>query len=197
MSHRFAPCSLELDFKWVTLYTGSMTLQFSKATLTDAEAIAKLVNSAYRGEASKVGWTTEADLLGGQRTDTELVTALIEKKNSYLLIARPQASEEIIACTHLQHDDEVLHLGMLAIKPDLQNQGLGRRIILEAENFAKECQCAFLEISVISVRQELIAWYERLGFCKTGQHLPFPSSDPRFGLPKVKDLQFLILRKRL
>jgi GNAT superfamily N-acetyltransferase len=162
----------------------------------DAAALALLVNSAYRGDSSRVGWTTEADLLGGQRTDLGEITRLIEADGSRLLLAI-QATE-IIGSVHLHRIDETTaYLGMLVIKPVLQGQGLGSRLMQAAETWVRrEWNARRAEMQVITLREELIAYYERRGYRYTGEIRPFPS-EPEFGLPKVGNLQFVVLEKWL
>lgn len=174
-----------------------MNLIFTNATSQDAPAIAELVNSAYRGDSSRRGWTTEADLLGGQRTDPRQVLDIIGAPHSVVLLARCNETSEIFGCTHLEKSGEQLNLGMLTINPNLQGRGLGRRLVEEAERMARISGCREIAMTVISVRKELIDWYERLGFLKTSETKPFPVNDPRFGLPKVQNLEFIVLRKRV
>jgi ribosomal protein S18 acetylase RimI-like enzyme len=170
---------------------------FRRAGTADAEAIAALVNSAYRGDSSRAGWTTEADLLGGQRTDTEEIAQLITREGSALLLC--QRAGTIIGSVHVERVDEMTaYLGMLVIKPLLQGQGLGRSLTEEAERFVRaEWGAARMQMQVITLREELIAWYERRGYRRTGETKPFPATDPRFGLPRVQGLVFGVLEKRL
>jgi ribosomal protein S18 acetylase RimI-like enzyme len=174
-----------------------MSLIFSDAQNDQVTELCALVNRSYRGESSKVGWTTEADLLGGQRVDDGLLIELINPPLSKILTATDSESQRLVGCVHLEKRAETMYLGMLVVSPDIQAQGLGRKIVLESEKQAKEWSCSEIEMSVISVRKELIAWYERLGFVVTDERKPFPMNDPRFGLPKVNTLEFVILRKRI
>lgn len=161
------------------------------------DAIVALVNSAYRGEASRAGWTTEADLLGGQRTDAEEISRLIAENNSVILLCL--RSEGLIGSVHLEQvGASTAYMGMLVIKPVLQGQGLGSRFMNEAENFARtEWGASRMRMQVISLRHELIAYYQRRGYRPTGETRPFPVSDPKFGLPKVEGLVFEMLEKVL
>ena len=176
--------------------SGIPDLVFRAAELSDAAALAALVNSAYRGDSSRAGWTTEADLLGGQRTDSGAISLLIEDENAQLLLA--VRATEIIGSVHLQRvDATTVYLGMLVIKPVLQGQGLGNRLMQAAETWAyKEWDSRRAEMQVITLREELIAYYERRGYRRTGEIRPFPS-EPEFGLPKVEALQFAVLEKSL
>ena len=175
----------------------SGNLAFRHAEAADVDAIVALVNSAYRGESSRAGWTTEADLLGGQRTDAEEISRLIVEKNSVILLCLRNG--EIIGSLHLEKKNvATAYMGMLVIKPLLQGQGLGSRFMAAAENFARtEWDASRMQMQVISLRRELIAYYQRRGYRRTGEHRPFPASDPKFGLPKVAGLMFEVLEKSL
>ena len=169
---------------------------FRRATLADVDVIVALVNSAYRGASSRKGWTTEADLLDGQRTDAEEISGLVSTDDSMILLCA--RGDEIIGSVHLQRlDAETAYMGMLVVRPGLQGKGLGKKFIIEAERTASvEWQSTSLQIWVITLRHELIAYYERLGYRRTGQTRAFPT-DPRYGIPKVGGLMFEILEKKV
>jgi len=171
------------------------SLSFRPAQPQDVEAIVTLVNSAYRGDSSRQGWTTEADILDGQRTDAEEIHSLITADNSLLLLG--WQGDELVSSVHLEKTEQGAYLGMLTIKPGLQGQGLGKQVMREAEEFARQHWGAqTMRMTVITLRHELIAFYERRGYRRTGELIPFPTS-PRFGLPKVESLQLEALEKRL
>lgn len=171
-------------------------LVFRTATPADAPALVALVESAYRGDASRVGWTTEADLLDGQRTDVEGVTAAITHPDGIVLLG--EAGGELLACCQLEHRGERAYFGMFSVRPGRQGGGLGRRVLAEAERVAaEEWGVAELEMTVIEQRADLIAWYERRGFRRTGVYSPFPYGDERFGIPLRPDLRFETLSKAL
>lgn len=173
----------------------AVPLSFRRAEAADVEAIVRLVNSAYRGESSRAGWTTEADLLGGQRTDAGEVRELIETDDSLILLGHQ--GPDLAGSLHLMREGGSAYLGMFAIQPTLQGAGLGKRFIDEAERIAREeWQAQTLRMSVITLRQELIAYYERRGYRRTGELLPFPT-DPRCGIPQVSGLQLTVLEKPL
>ncbi len=169
---------------------------FRVADPGDAENLSRFVNSAYRGESSRCGWTTEADLLGGQRTDPGSVRELIsDNRNTFLLMHR---DAELIGCVFLQQKAESAYLGMLTVRPDLQAGGIGRRLLAAAEDWVFEnWRFQLVEMTVIRQRPELIAWYERRGYVNTHRTEPFPYGDEKFGLPKRPDLEFVVLEKRL
>lgn len=172
------------------------SLAFRAATVKDVRAIVILVQSAYRGEASRAGWTTEADLLDGQRTDAEEVVALIRSPDSRILLA--EQAGELLASVHLEKRGAKCHFGMFAVQPPRQRAGLGKAVLAEAERMVRdEWACRAMHMTVITLRTELIAWYERRGYQRTGAVIPFPYGDVHFGIPKRDDLQLEILRKPL
>jgi ribosomal protein S18 acetylase RimI-like enzyme len=169
-----------------------------RANRTDAAAVAALVNSAYRGNSSRVGWTTEADLLGGQRTDPDAILELLASATETLLLAEGDGGHLLGSVVLEQRPGDVAYLGMLTVRPDVQAQGLGKALLQWGEEYARnEWGATSIEMTVIRHRKELIAWYERRGYVETGERRPFPAGDPRFGLPRVDDLEFAVLRKEL
>ena len=167
------------------------------ATLDDLPALHRLIERAYRGETAKVGWTNEADLLDGQRTDVEELTEILTDPARIMLLAEDAGA--MVACLQLVDEGGgTAYLGMLSVEPELQAGGLGRFMIAAAE---AEAVARFgadtLRMTVIRQRPELIAWYERRGYARTGETEPFPLSDERFGLPRRQDLEFVVLAKRL
>lgn len=170
-------------------------LSFRKATREDAAQIAALVNSAYRGESSKQGWTTEADILGGQRTDETEIAQLIAAPDSIMLLCFQ--ADALIGSVHLERTETGAYLGMFTVKPTLQSRGIGKRFLDAAERSVQtEWGATQIVMAVITLRTELIAFYERRGYRRTGRFEPFPT-DPKFGIPKVSDLRFELLEKTL
>jgi ribosomal protein S18 acetylase RimI-like enzyme len=168
------------------------TLHFTPAALADVHELSLLVNSAYRGETSKQGWTTEADLLDGIRTDEAALAELIQKRGAVILKCTT-ASGSILGCVFLEKQETHLYLGMLTVTPGLQAQGIGKQLLRAAELYAVQQHCSDIIMTVISVRNELIAWYQRRGYQLTGEVRPFPQ-DIRFGEPK-QPLEFVVMRK--
>lgn len=170
-------------------------LSFRPAVVADVERIVALVNSAYRGESSRAGWTTEADLLAGQRTDAEEVATLISSPDSIILLC--MAGEDMVGSVHLQHGKHRAYLGMLAIEPAVQGQGIGKKLMQAAEATAiKMWGADKMLMYVITLRHELIAFYQRRGYHRTGKVKEFPQ-DVRFGIPKVAGLKIELLEKTL
>jgi GNAT superfamily N-acetyltransferase len=172
-------------------------LNFYKAELVDAEPVANLINSAYRGETSRKGWTTEADILDGLRTTTAEVGKIIKRKNAYILIG--VLKDEIVAtiCCEWQElaGKDTVHFGMIAVKPSLQNKGHGKAMIQAAEAMTlREWRVAGYHMAVISIRYELITFYERLGYLKTGEYRDFPVNSSLWQ-PKVEGLNLQYLAK--
>jgi len=172
--------------------TNQLTIQI--ATLNDVTQLAALVNSAYRGETSKQGWTTEADLLGGQRTDEdELAKQLKQEGNTILKCI--DGDNNIVACVYLHKKGLSMYLGMLTVSPTLQANGIGKLLLSAAENFAVAQGCTSVEMTVISVRHELIAWYNKRGYYSNGETKPFPV-DSKFGVAK-QPLEFIVMEKKV
>ena len=171
-------------------------LAFRDARVSDVNAIVSLVESAYRGDVSRQGWTTEADFLDGQRTDPVGVGEIIVKPGSRVLLG--ERGGELLACCHLEKQGDACYFGMFSVQPTLQGGGVGKQMMAEAERLAHdEWKCTKMEMTVISIRDELVAWYERRGYRRTGVFKPFPYGDARFGIPKRDDLRFELLEKRL
>ena len=165
-------------------------MEFRRATGDDIPLVAALVQSAFRGDASRAGWTTEADLLDGQRTDEAALSELVAAGR--LMLAEEEG--ELVGCCRV---DDTGYIGMIAIAPARQASGVGRALLAEAERRIAAGGGTRARMTVIRQRTELIAWYERRGYHQTGETEPFPYGDERFGIPKVDDLEFVVLEKDL
>lgn len=167
---------------------------FRYAGRKDAPSIVALVQSAYRGDDSRRGWTTEADIIDGQRTDQEEVLALISGSRSCILLC--EQADRLLATVNLQNRGETGYLGMFAVRPEEQGRGLGKLMLSRSEQIVfRDWQCSRLEMTVISLRHDLIDWYRRRGYRLTESFEPFPYGQPRYGLPRRDDLVLQVLCK--
>lgn len=166
------------------------------ASASDVPAICALINSAYRGDESKKGWSTETDLVGGGRTDEPTIAEMIMGAGNVFLVVDDRAG--LVAGVHLEDRGDHAYLGMLSVRPDQQATGVGRRLLAEAEEWAvRQWGARRMRISVVRQREELVAWYERRGYRLTGEVWPFDINDERFGIPKVEGLEFCAMEKDL
>lgn len=166
---------------------------FRKAVLSDVEAIVKLVNIAYRGESSRAGWTTEADILGGLRTSTNEVERLIESEDTIVLLCIND--DELLGSICLEKQNAIAHIGMFVVNPMMQANGIGKRLLTEAESLAQHMwSIEQFQMHVITIRHELIAFYERRGYIRTGILSEFPVN-PEVWQPKLAGLQLETLEK--
>ncbi len=168
---------------------------YIKASAADLEELVTLVNSAYRGEYSKKGWTTEADLLDGVRVTPETLNDLLQKPGSVILLVR-NSDGRLTGCVNLQQKEDRFYLGMLTVEPEIQGGGIGKYLLQMAEAYTLEQGIHIIEMTVISRRSELIAWYQRHGYRDTGKKAPFPTGDPAFGIPKMP-LEFIVMEKQV
>ena len=166
----------------------------TQATIADAAELSALINSAYRGVTSKKGWTTEADLLEGTRTSEEELISIIASSNHYLL--KFIRDEKIIGSVLLIAKKEVLYLGMLTVSPELQNSGIGKQLLQAAEQLAQQLELSRIQMTVIGIRKELLAWYIRNGYEDTGVREPFPFGEGDKALTS-EPLDFIVLEKKL
>jgi len=170
-------------------------MPITKAALNDVSELNTLVNSAYRGESSKKGWTTEAHLLDGLRVDEPMLAGYLTDPNIIILKNTDEATAQITGCVYLEIRTPKLYVGMFSVSPLLQNKGIGRDLLLAAETYAKQLNCHTLTMTVISTRHELLGWYERRGYKPTGEILPF-HTDKKFGDPK-QPIELLVLEKSI
>ena len=172
------------------------TIRIRDAVEADTEAVVALVESAYRGEVSRGGWTTEADLLTGRRTGPDEVGPSITGADSLILLAEDHL--QLLGCCRLDLEKGRPYFGMLAVRPTAQGRGVGARLMAAAEARAAHWWGAvYLEMTVLAQRPELIAFYGRHGYLPTGETRPFPYGDERFGVPLRDDLSFVVLSKAL
>ncbi|QKJ63526.1 GNAT family N-acetyltransferase [Flavobacterium sp. M31R6] len=164
------------------------------ATLEDASALEKLINSAYRGETSKKGWATEANLLEGKRITLDELEKIIKNKDNTIL--KYTENNQIIGSVLLSNKGNKLYLGMLAISPELQNRGLGKKLLQEAEVHALSLGLTKIVMTVITIREKLIEWYNRYGYVDTGVREPFLLNDYD-AIITDQHLEFMVLEKIL
>lgn len=175
-----------------------MHLPVRRASAEDADAVVALAHSAYRGDSSRQGWTTEADLLDGGRTDAPMVRDLIAAEGSVVLVADDDAEPgSLLVCCHMERRPDSAYLGLFAVRPGMQGRGLGTAMLAAAEALAREWGVSRFELTVLNHRPELLAWYERLGFAMTGATVPFPYGDERYGVPRRSDLVLQGMAKSL
>ena len=167
---------------------------FRTANNADAETIAELVNRAYRPESGATGWTHESDLVAGNRTNAAQIVGTILSRDSVILVGLN--NEEIVACAHVQKDGNCSHIGMLAVNPILQKVGAGKQMLAHAEKYASAVFGSekFVMV-VVSARIELVSFYLRRGYHKTGSVMGYPLSAGA-GTPKTPDLKIEVLEKR-
>lgn len=170
-------------------------MPISIADERDISSLVRLLDDAYRGENSKKGWTSEADLfIGNKRTDETTVADLMKRPGSVFL--KYLDNDGIIqGCVFLHKKEKRLYLGMFSVSPLVQGKGIGKKLLRAADDYAKEQECTTIFMTVITTREDLIAWYERTGYIKTNKILPFPV-DERFGIP-TQPLEMLVLEKHL
>jgi ribosomal protein S18 acetylase RimI-like enzyme len=172
-----------------------LNLLIAPAIAEDIPALVDLVNSAYRGERSRRGWTTEADFLEGDlRTDIPTLSREMTQPDA-LIVKCSNEMGAILGCVYLQGKMDALYLGMLTVDPNYQNLGIGKKLLQAAADHAKKYHYTSIQMNVISLRAELIGWYERQGYHKTGEKKPF-LVDPVFGIPQVP-LDFVVLSKQI
>lgn len=173
----------------------NVSLRFDQATARDVDAIVDLVQTAYRGEESRAGWTTEADLVDGRRTDAEDVETLRSELGSCFVLARRRG--ELVASVLLRVNGEQADIGMFAVRPTEQGRGIGSQLLAHVESVAAGAGATLARIRVIEQRQDVIAWYAARGYGSTGEAEPFPYGQPRFGEPRRDDLWFTVMTKQL
>jgi ribosomal protein S18 acetylase RimI-like enzyme len=166
----------------------------TRATTKDISALNTLINLAYRGESSKKGWTTEANILDGSRTTEKELKEIIEYNKNTIL--KYTEGNKIIGCVLLVEKESELYLGMLTVSPELQNSGIGKKLMLQAELHASNLGLSKIAMTVISVREELISWYKRKGYVDTGVREAFPTSDV-FSQTSNEPLEFMVLEKSI
>lgn len=175
-----------------------ISLSIRKATAADVPAILTLVRSAYRGESSRAGWTTEAGLVDDLRIDEKGLLTKINDPFGAVLVGHDEAGDLLACCELQKQNDSLGYFGLFAVNPLRQAGGIGRTVLAAAETYAKQTWgISELEMSVIWTREELIQWYIRRGYIKTEKTKPFPYTELIGGKALRDDLYFAILVKAL
>jgi hypothetical protein len=170
-------------------------IKIKLASAEHAHEVCALVNSVYRGENAKKGWTTEADFIGGIRITSEKVAEIIARENDVIILAL--LNNNIIGCVHLEKKGSFTLLGMLSVDVNTQDKGIGKILITECERYTKEVyKCSEIKMKVIGRRTELIDYYKRRNYIITGEREEFGSAGETFGDTKEK-LYFEIMSKKL
>lgn len=167
---------------------------FRHAIPNDTTTLASLINRSYRGDSSRAGWTTEADLLSGQRIDEAGLIQLVNDPDSLILIAHTE--DRVFATIHAHHEADTVHFGLFAVEPSLQGGGIGKELLAYAESEAiRKWGVSTAIMEVITHRSELIEYYERRGYMMTGEMIAFPESD--LWVRQVDFLELIRLEKQL
>ncbi len=150
-------------------------MKFTYATHNDIPTLTSLLNRSYRGDTSRAGWTTEADLLNGKRINEAEFIQLLNDPDSLILIA---SEDRVFATIHAHHENESVHFGLFAVEPSLQGGGIGKELLAYAESEAiRKWGVSTAIMEVITHRHELIEYYERRGYVRSGEMIAFPESD--------------------
>ena len=174
-----------------------MTIRLQSANETDFPAIVAMMNAAFRGKDGQKGWAIEVDYITGERTNESLLREEIAGGANYLL-AKDEETSALRGCVSLRAvSPETWYLGSLTVNPALQKSGFGRELLADSEAYAAAHGARTIEMTVVHVRDTLIAWYERRGYRRTGETRPFPYGDNRYGTPMRDDLVFVVLEKHL
>ena len=169
-----------------------MPFDIRNAELSDIPMIVTLVRNSYRGESSQRGWTTGSRWIEGLRTDEPQIKELLEKPKSILFVGEEDATMR--GCCHVEQRGEVGCFDMLAVDPEHQGGGFGRQLVSSAEAMARQWGLKGMQIKVLDRQPELMLWYGRQGYAKTGERMSYPA-DERFGRPSAQGLYLETLLK--
>lgn len=171
-------------------------MSVSKASISDLSELLSLVNTTYRGESSKKGWTDESAFVGGDiRVDKQALLGDLTDPNFYIL-KYTDANDQIIGCVNLHKKHDKLHLGMFAVRPELQSAGVGKMLLQAADEYAKTLNCKVINLTVIQGRDELIAYYQRRNYVLTGNSFSFPVEYHKFGVP-LQEITLVEMEKEI
>jgi ribosomal protein S18 acetylase RimI-like enzyme len=170
-----------------------------RVSRADLAGVVELANAAYRGLGAEPGWSSESGMIEGSRLTLErLEEDLAAKPAAHLLVWREGSGGELLGTVWLEpKDGATWYLGLLTVRPAMQNRKLGRALLAAAEEYVRTRGGRKVRMTVVNVREALIAWYERRGYELTGETELFPYGDERFGRPLRGDLGFVVLEKVL
>jgi GNAT superfamily N-acetyltransferase len=116
----------------------------------------------------------DARRVDGERIDVGELMAIIDGPGQMILVA--EEGGELIACVQISDEgDGACTLELLCVEPRRQTRGIGKRLIAAAEReAAAHFRATRMEMTVIKMRTELIAYYGRRGYAPTGEKRPFP-----------------------
>lgn len=176
-----------------------MIFEIEKAEISDIPALSLLIESAYRGETAKIGWTSESDLIDGKRlNDGELAQVIGNSDNQIFIIRDSEDSSSILASICIFKKANVCEFGMFAVDPKRQSNGVGKALLSHAENFAKtQWGFARMQLSVITKRQSLIDYYKRRGYSAIGKTFSMSDHHLNDGMTRGHDLELEIYEKKL
>ena len=174
-------------------------MRLERATATDIPLVVALMNRAFRGKGAVYSWNSEAAYIDGDRTSVTLIEAdLALKPDARLLVVRRGDDASPFASVWLEPlGHATWYLGSLTVDPAIQNGGIGDRLLTASEAWVRNRGGDRIRMTVVNVRDGLIAWYLRRGYRRTGETEPFPYDDSRFGVPLRDDLHFVVLDKPL
>jgi GNAT superfamily N-acetyltransferase len=163
----------------------------------DLEAIRDLIEAAYRGSESLTGWTSEGDIIDGERLSREQLADVLADPATLMLVSET-TDGVITGCASISRKVHGAEFGKFAVRPALQNAGAGKRILAACENaFAREWGGGLMTMTVIRGRSELIAFYERRGYRATGESLPLAKVHDTPGWTKGRDLILDVYAKQI
>jgi predicted N-acetyltransferase YhbS len=171
-----------------------MNINYHIQTVTESDipAITQLVNSAYQGEPGSKSWTSEGNIVAGQRTTEDVVRNLLQQPGISMLKCFDE-QQTIVGCVLLEKKENTLYLGMLSVDPQMQASGIGKLLLQQGELYAQDQGYDTVTITVINIRHELIDWYKRKGYRPTGNSQPFSNHSSK----ALANFSFMEMKKEL
>lgn len=160
----------------------------------DIQEISNLINLTYSGYSGKKGWTTEADLLSGQKVTPKAIGEILSNPNKKILVSR--GNKLLLGCVFLEKRDKSIYLSALTVNPNFQRKNIGSKLLSSSETFSSLFWKIYnIEMTVLNQRHELLEWYKKRGYKDFGLRLPFPYWNKEMGIPKIGGLEFVVLTK--